>query len=133
MRSELRSAIDKAKESIEVAKKLHHDGHYDFAVARAYYAMFYLAEAALQTKGLVFSSHQAVISGFARHFVRQGIFSKQLHRSLSRMFTLRVTGDYGSYQAIPQQKSAKSLDEATTFVSRLTDYLNRFLETPPAP
>ena len=41
---------------------------YDIAVSRAYYAMFYCAEALLDADGLAFSSHAAVVSGFGLHF-----------------------------------------------------------------
>lgn len=37
-------------------------GFYDFAVSRAYYTMFYVAEALLDQEGLSFSSHAAIIS-----------------------------------------------------------------------
>lgn len=40
------------------------NGLYDFAVSRAYYAMFYIAEAFLLGQDLSFSSHAGVISAF---------------------------------------------------------------------
>jgi uncharacterized protein (UPF0332 family) len=45
--SEIRALIEKAKESLEVTKNLVRDDHYDFGASRAYYAMFYIAEALL--------------------------------------------------------------------------------------
>ena len=35
-----------------------------FAASRAYYAMFYAAEALLQSRGLAFSKHSAVHAAF---------------------------------------------------------------------
>ena len=40
---------DKAKRSLKVANKLFESKDYDFAVSRAYYSMFYIAEAFLYT------------------------------------------------------------------------------------
>jgi uncharacterized protein (UPF0332 family) len=45
--SEIRALIEKAKESLEVTKNLVRDDHYDFGASRAYYAVFYIAEALL--------------------------------------------------------------------------------------
>jgi uncharacterized protein (UPF0332 family) len=46
------------------------DGDFDGAASRAYYAMFDVAEALLLSKGLVFPSHSAVISAFAKGLTR---------------------------------------------------------------
>ena len=44
--------------SVAAAKVLHTEGHHGFAASRAYYAMFYVAEAFLLGKGLAFSKHR---------------------------------------------------------------------------
>jgi uncharacterized protein (UPF0332 family) len=49
--SEVQALIEKAKESTAAARSLAKDGHYDFAASRAYYAMFYVAEALLANMG----------------------------------------------------------------------------------
>lgn len=59
MRQELEDLASKARESLDAAELLFERKFYDFATSRAYYAMFYLAEAALFTKGLSFSKHSA--------------------------------------------------------------------------
>ena len=58
--------LQKAGESIDVAELLIHQGFYDISASRSYYAMFYIAEALLFSKGLAFSSHSAVIAAFGR-------------------------------------------------------------------
>lgn len=73
MKEEIRPLIEKARRSLQVARHLFEDGDYDFAASRAYYAMFYLAEAALLTRGLAFSRHSGVIAGFYNTFVRPGL------------------------------------------------------------
>ena len=68
--NQLQSLIEKARRYLRSAELLIGDGDYDSAVSRAYYAMFYAAEAALLKKGMTFSSHKAVISAFGQHFVK---------------------------------------------------------------
>ncbi|MGI0480736.1 HEPN domain-containing protein [Geminocystis sp. CENA526] len=54
--------IEKAKESLKASELLLENKLYNFAGSRAYYTMFYIAEAFLWTKKMSFSSHSAVIS-----------------------------------------------------------------------
>ena len=70
--SEVQALIEKAKESAEVARNIAKNGHYDFAASRAYYAMFYVAEALLAHLGQSYSKHSAVISAFGREYAESG-------------------------------------------------------------
>jgi len=47
--------------------------HYDVAVSRAYYAMFYATSALLASKGISRSKHSGVCSAFGEHFVKTGL------------------------------------------------------------
>jgi uncharacterized protein (UPF0332 family) len=52
-----RKLFDKALDSIEVAEGILDMKKPEIAAGRAYYAMFYIAEALLHEKGLEFSTH----------------------------------------------------------------------------
>ena len=65
--------IAKGRRSLRAARRLAEGGDPDFAVSRAYYAMFYLAQAMLLTLGLEFRQ-RAVVVAFAQHFVRSARF-----------------------------------------------------------
>ena len=52
----------------------------DFAVSRAYYAMFYVAEALLLGQGLSFSKHSAVLAAFGKRLTKPGIVSPEFHK-----------------------------------------------------
>jgi uncharacterized protein (UPF0332 family) len=51
-----RKLFDKAMDTIEGAELLLEHGKIDMAAGRAYYALFYIAEAPLNEKGLQFSA-----------------------------------------------------------------------------
>jgi uncharacterized protein (UPF0332 family) len=53
--------LDKADRAIAAAETLLQAGATDFAAGRAYYAMFFTAEALLLEKGLSYSKHSAVM------------------------------------------------------------------------
>ncbi len=52
--------LEKAERYIRSASILADDGDFDSAASRLYYAMFFMAEALLESRGLTFSSHKAV-------------------------------------------------------------------------
>jgi uncharacterized protein (UPF0332 family) len=119
--------IQKARRYIKSADMLLQDKDYESSVSRAYYSMFYAAEAALLTKGLSFSSHKGVISGFGEHFVKAGIFPKEMARELNRAFEKRQMGDYEYTSVISQEDAEEILQIAKDFVETVA----RWLETLP--
>ena len=74
--------LHKAQESLAAARLLRQANYYDFAASRAYYGMFYAAEAALLALGLSFSKHSAVVAAFGRHLANRELVSRHLHRYL---------------------------------------------------
>lgn len=90
--------------------------------------MFYITEAVLKTKDMKFSSHKSVISGFGKHFVKEGIFKKEYGRFLKEIFEQRLTSDY-SYEFTDEDTAKETLKIAKDFVKTLTEYLkdNKFL------
>ena len=74
MTSEQQKFIKKAKESLLASEILAENKLYNFATSRAYYTMFYIAEAFLWQQELTFSSHSAVISCFGREVAKRELF-----------------------------------------------------------
>lgn len=94
MNPDLAAFISKAKESLVASKLLAANQLYDFAGSRAYYTMFYIAEAFLWQQGLSFSSHAAVIAGFGKEIAKKGLVPIELHRYLIDAQDKRTQGDY---------------------------------------
>lgn len=94
MTSEQQKFIEKAKESLLASEVLAENKFYNFAGARAYHTMFYIAKAFLWRQGLTFSSHSAVISSFGREIVKKGIVPVEFHRYLIDAQAKRTQGDY---------------------------------------
>jgi len=95
MKPETPKFITKAKESLKASQILADQELYNFAGSRAYYTMFYIAEAFLWENDLSFSSHAAVIAAFGKEIVKTGIVSTQLHRQLINAQRKRTQADYG--------------------------------------
>ncbi|MHC4425811.1 MAG: HEPN domain-containing protein [Planctomycetota bacterium] len=121
--SQIQALIEKARRYLRSTELLIQDGDYDSAVSRAYYAMFYAAEAALLKKEMTFSSHKAVISAFGRYFVKTGVFDKRMGRDLNIIFGERQLGDYESNFSISEDNARHALEIARGFVDRIAAWL----------
>lgn len=125
MTPEQHGLIDKAQRSLDAAQNLIDQEFYDFAISRAYYAMFYLAEALLDSEGLSFSSHAAVISAFGQHLVRSGKVPTELHRQLIDAQAQRTRADYDVYPGLSQADAVTVVSQAQIFYTIALKTLNR--------
>ncbi len=117
--------LEKAQENLSAAELLYEQHYYDIAASRAYYAMFYAAQAALLTKNLTFTKHSAVIAAFGKEFAKTGEIDPKLHRYLTSAQEARNLGDYGSDVYIPAEEAERLIGWAKEFLNALQDYLSR--------
>lgn len=124
MNEDQRDLVAKARESLDAAHLLLRGGYGGFAAARAYYSMFYLAEALLENKGLSFSKHAAVIAAFGRHFAQPREVPAHLHRYLLEAVQLRQSGDYGAPGEVTADQAAVQIRRAEEFLAAAIAYLD---------
>jgi len=105
-----------ARDSLAAAKLLQGQGYHGYAASRAYYAMFYVAEAFLLGKGLAFSKHSGVHGAFGLHFCKAGIVPKELQAYLIGGMELRHTGDYGRSTRVTADEAAEQIAHAQQFL-----------------
>ena len=116
MTPEQRSLLIRAQESVDAVELLHQAGYHGFAASRAYFAMFYAAEAFLLGKGLAFSKHSGVNAAFGQHFVKTGIVPPEFHRYLIRGMDLRHAGDYDTETVVTAQTASEQIVHARRFL-----------------
>jgi uncharacterized protein (UPF0332 family) len=121
---EIENLIKRAQRYLKSAEMLLKDKDYESSVSRTYYAMFYAAQAALLTKNLSFSSHKGVISAFGEHFVKTGVFSKEMGRELNRAFEKRQMGDYEYTFVISNEDAEQLFRNGKEFVNSVSIWLN---------
>jgi uncharacterized protein (UPF0332 family) len=120
---EIQSLIQRATRYLKSAEMLLKEQDYESSVSRTYYAMFYSAEAILLTRNLSFSSHKGIISAFGEHFVKPGIFPKEMGRELNRAFEKRQIGDYGHKFVISEKEAEEMLANGKKFVELIVHHL----------
>ena len=111
--------LNEAEETLREAEILLEQSAFRGSVNRSYYAMFYAVLGLLATRGLGTSKHSGVMGLFDREFVKTGIFSKELSRSLHRAFDERQAGDYGEMLMPDQELAANLLAQARVFVDEI--------------
>jgi uncharacterized protein (UPF0332 family) len=123
MNEEQQNLLQKALQSLDAAEYLSKGGYNDFAVARAYYTMFYLASAILVTEDLHFSKHSAVISFFGKELIKTGKVPLRFHQYLKKSHDLRNLGDYGRPDSVSCEEAKIQIANAWEFLKFTQDYL----------
>ncbi|MDF0643792.1 MAG: HEPN domain-containing protein [Nitrospira sp.] len=129
-RKEIHELIDKARRSLLAAQRLFRDGDSDFSVSRAYYAMFYTAQALLLSRDIRRSKHSAVIAAFNEHFVKSGEVPAKLFALLRDGFEDRAESDYG-LAVITDEQAQAGIAAAHEFVEAVSRRLEQSVDSEP--
>jgi uncharacterized protein (UPF0332 family) len=114
----------KAERALSAAALLLGSGDTEGACNRAYYAMYYAAQAALLAAGIAepengYKSHQGLIGAFGKHLVLGGQIDPALGRSFNKVQRLRQLADYvGDPPSL--EDATLAVAEAKTFVAAMT-------------
>ena len=94
-----------------------------WAVADAYYVMFYCATALLIGKNQKFSSRGQLIAAYGREFAATDVLPRELHRHLIDSSELRTKGDYDLHPDIEAGEADEQLRHAEDFLASSEAYL----------
>ena len=118
----IKQYLEHARQAASTGRLVMAHGDPIAAINRAYYAIFYAANALLATKGLERSKHSGVIAAFRQHFVKTGIIESEFSRFYGEAMEQRHAGDYDLVS--PDQATAeRSLEHAERFVRRIEQAL----------
>jgi uncharacterized protein (UPF0332 family) len=108
--------LAKARRSAAAGRRLAADGDLDFAVSRAYYAMFYRAQAFLLGREQRFSKHSAVIAAFGEQFAKDDKTLREFHHGIIEAQDAHNVGDYQIDAALAREDVQAHLDRAERFI-----------------
>ena len=89
--------MERANETMEEARILADNGHYNAAVNRLYYACFYATQALLLKHHIAATTHAGVKSMLGLHFVSKGIISVEHGKTFNTLFEKRHSSDYEAF------------------------------------
>jgi uncharacterized protein (UPF0332 family) len=113
--------LRRAEESLSAAELLLSEGFAGYAAARAYYGMFYVAQAFLSTRGLASSKHSGVVGMFGHEFAKSGVVPAHFHRYLIRAGEIRLLADYHS-RPISDEEAQLQIDRGREFLAFARQY-----------
>lgn len=125
MNEDIGSLVAKSERNLRQAFRIHEDGSHDIAVSRAYYAMFYIASAALLLRGLTFKKHSGLIAAFSQRLTRPGDLPARLHLYLLDAFDERTRGDYRLFDEVTHDEALEQLKHAEEFVGIVRAFLEK--------
>jgi uncharacterized protein (UPF0332 family) len=118
--------LSKALDAIEAAETLQNIDKHEFAAGRAYYAMFYVAEALLYNElDLKLNQHGQVIAAYGKNFSKTKALDPKYHRWLRDGFDKRIIGDYGVDTGITESDVADMINHARDFLADARKYMEK--------
>ena len=117
MKAEARKLLDKSARAIRAAQLLLDNADAEAAASRAYYAMFYVAEALPSEDGRRASSHSGVHSLFGEQFAKSGRLDSKYHRWILAAFNRRIQGDYRSDVTLSPETVRETIAQASEFLA----------------
>ena len=122
---EVQTYLSLAEEKLIVARDLLMLKHYRDAVARAYYAMFYAAKAALLTVGVTgIRKHTGIVSFFAERFVKTGRIDRRYGVILARALNDRIAADYEAEFQADDGLARQAIADAEAFLTKARELVD---------
>ena len=119
---EVQDLVDRSREELGAARKLVESGFMAQAIAHAYYAAFFSAEAGLLALGETRSKHSGVISAFGERVVKSRGFDSAVASTLRKLFEVRNRATYDNVP-VDDQTAAAAITDAEQFVSAVERWL----------
>lgn len=123
VRAYARLRLEMAREELDTARENIAHGRLRAAISRAYYAVFYMASAALFTQSVVRGKHSGVESAFSEYLVKPGHIEVEFARIYQRARRYREEADYAEDAVVDEATARQTLTEAERFVDRVEQFL----------
>ncbi len=123
VRAYARLRLEMAREELDTARENIAHGRFRAAVSRAYYAVFYMASAALFSRSVVRGKHSGVESAFSEYLVKPGYVEVEFGRLYQKARRQREEADYAEDVVVDEATARQILADAERFVDRLERFL----------
>ena len=119
-----RYRLEKAKEDLETAGENLDAGKYRASVNRSYYAVFHALRAVTALDHFDSGKHSGIISFFNLHYVKTGVFSKEISRMIDTCYRLREKADYDDFFLVSKEDALQQMEKATSIVRSVEAYIS---------
>lgn len=115
--------LRKAQQYLRSSAVLLETGDFDSTASRAYFAMFYAAQALLMNRNASLPSGSGIRRAFVEQFVENGPLPDRAKEALNRGYELQEVGDYSQEFVVSERDAEQLLSEAEAFVNSIAGML----------
>jgi uncharacterized protein (UPF0332 family) len=112
-----------AKETLEAARSLARDKHWNSVINRLYYSCFYAISALLYKHDINARSHSGIKRQFGLHFVKTGIIDKALTEIYINLFDFRQLGDYADFVDFDEGKTTPLISQVESLIDKIEELI----------
>jgi uncharacterized protein (UPF0332 family) len=116
--------LTRARQALSAGELSLAHGDFITTINRAYYAIFYSANALLATEGLERSKHSDVIAAFRQHFIKTGLIEAEYSEVYGAVMEDRAEGDYDLEFEPGAEQATRDLERARRFLARVEHALH---------
>lgn len=116
--------IRTAKETLEAARSLARDGHWNSVINRLYYTCFYAISALLYKYDINARSHSGLKHQFSLNFIKTGLIEKSLTGVYIELFDYRQEGDYADFVDFDENKTLPLFQPVENLLQRIEELIN---------
>lgn len=115
---------ERAWSTLKEAEDALKGAHWNLAVQRMYYAVYYMASALLMKNKIFVHTHNGVVGQIGMRFVKTGKLTKDEGRLHTRLLQARVTGDYNDFFDFTEEEAMEFLQPTRDFLKRLEELID---------
>ena len=116
--------LQRAKETLVEANGSFGMGFWHATANRLYYACYYAVTALLIKNGHTAHTHNGVLTILSKHFVLEGLISKEQGKLYGKILELRQKGDYSDWIVIHKETVMPLLEPAENFINTIEKLIN---------
>jgi uncharacterized protein (UPF0332 family) len=113
----------RAHATLQEADEMIASSHWNLAIQRMYYAVFYMASALLLQNRITAHTHSGVFNQISVNFVTTGKLGKEEGKFYARLLQDRIKGDYNDLFDFNEKYAKKCIDPTKALVARLEELI----------
>lgn len=123
-----RYRLERAKEDLETAEDNLANGRYRASVNRSYYAIFHALRTVTALDHFDSGKHSGIISFFNQHYVKTGIFDREISKMIDSSYRLREKADYDDFYLVARDDAEQQLEKARHVIWTIEQYVRKRTE-----
>ena len=117
--------LQEAKSMLVVAKANLDQGFYSTTVNRAYYAVFYSANALLSSRGIFRKKHSSVMSEFRKEFIKTQEIDVEFSNFYGQLMDDRHAADYDLLHLTSKEEAKENYNLSIRFLEEVEQWLQK--------